>query len=126
MMHCFVTLLLCYTVVYHLVTPSSFRIMTVTAEMMSRMPSAMLRVNGSPKMAMPTQTAVTGSIAPNTDVSVEPMFLMARTSARLDITVGTNASITRLPNVVRSGMACNPIPEISVPVNNRIPPNKKT
>ena len=88
--------------------------MTVTAEMMSRMPSAMLRVNGSPKMAMPTHTAVTGSIAPNTDVSVEPMFLMARTSARLDITVGTNASITRLPNVVRSGMACNPIPEISV------------
>ena len=86
----------------------------------------MLRVNGSPKMAMPTHTAVTGSIAPNTDVSVEPMFLMARTSARLDITVGTNASITRLPNVVRSGMACNPIPEISVPVNNRIPPNKKT
>ena len=59
-----------------------FRIMTVTAEMMSRMPSAMLRVNGSPKMAMPTHTAVTGSIAPNTDVSVEPMFLMARTSAR--------------------------------------------
>lgn len=74
MMHCFVTLLLCYTVIYHLVTPSFFRIMTVTAEMMSRMPSAMLRVNGSPKMAMPTHTAVTGSIAPNTDVSVEPMF----------------------------------------------------
>ncbi len=71
-------------------------------------------------MAMPTHTAVTGSIAPNTDVSVEPMFL-----SKVDITVGTNASITRLPNVVRSGMACNPIPEISVPVNNRIPPNKR-
>ena len=44
-------------------------------------------------MVMPTHTAVTGSMAPNTDVSVEFMFLMVRTSARLD-TVGTNASIT--------------------------------
>ena len=78
MMHCFVTLLLCYTVLIGLLAPSFFRIMTVTAEMMSRMPSAMLRVNGSPKMAMPTHTAVTGPIAPDTDVSVEPMFLMAR------------------------------------------------
>ena len=53
-----------------------------TCLLYTSMPSAMLRVNGSPKMAMPTHTAVTGSIAPNTDVSVEPMFLMARTSAR--------------------------------------------
>ena len=98
---------------YRSVTYHLFRIMTVTAEIMSRIPSAMLRVSGSPKMVMPTHTAVTGSMAPNTDVSVEPMFLMARTSARLDITVGTNASITRLPNVVRSGMACNPMPEAS-------------
>ena len=86
----------------------------------------MLRVNGSPKMAMPTQTAVTGSIAPNTDVSVEPMFLMARTSARLDITVGTNASITRFPRVIRSGMACTPTPVTVIPVKRRIPPKRKT
>ena len=44
-------------------------------------------------MRMPTQTAVTGSMAPNTEVSVEPMFLMARTSARLDSLVPDTYSI---------------------------------
>lgn len=38
------------------------------------MPTPILVVNASPKRKMPTHTAVTGSIAPNTEVSVEPML----------------------------------------------------
>ena len=48
------------------------------------MPTPILVVNASPKRKMPTHTAVTGSIAPNTEVSVEPMLFTALTSARLD------------------------------------------
>ena len=99
--------------------------MTVTAEMMSRMPSAMLRVNGSPKMAMlripPLQVH-----SSQYGCQCGAYVFDGAYQCKVGYYVGTNASITRLPNVVRSGMACNPIPEISVPVNNRIPPNKKT
>ena len=56
------------------------------------MPTPILVVNASPKRKMPTHTAVTGSIAPNTEVSVEPMLFTALTSARLETTVGINAS----------------------------------
>ena len=60
---------------------------TITAEIMSRMPIPMLRVKGSPNIKIPTQTAVTGSMAPSTEVSVEPMLFTACTNARLEITV---------------------------------------
>ena len=76
---------------------------TITAEIMSRMPIPMLRVKGSPNIKIPTQTAVTGSMG--TEVSVEPMLFTACTNARLEITVGINASSSRFPPVCQSGMA---------------------
>ena len=66
------------------------------------MPTPILVVNASPKRKMPTHTAVTGSIAPNTEVSVEPMLFTALTSARLETTVGINASKIRFPAVCHS------------------------
>ena len=78
---------------------------TITAEIMSRMPIPMLRVKGSPNIKIPTQTAVTGSMAPSTEVSVEPMLFTACTNARLEITVGINASSNRFPPVCQSGIA---------------------
>ena len=67
---------------------------TVTAVIMSIIPKPTLFVKGSPNMKIPTHTAVTGSIAPKTEVSVEPIHFTALTSARLEITVGIMASIT--------------------------------
>ena len=39
----------------------------------------------SPRKSTPITIAVRGSIAPRTEVSVEPMLLMARTRARLEM-----------------------------------------
>jgi hypothetical protein len=57
----------------------------------------MLVVKASPKRKIPTHTAVTGSIAPNTEVSVEPMLFTALTRARLETTVGIKANRIKLP-----------------------------
>lgn len=81
-----------------------FRMITVTAVIISAIPMPILLVNGSPNIKIPTLTAVTGSIAPNTEVSVEPMLFTARTRARLDMTVGIMANIIRFPPVRKSGI----------------------
>ena len=52
----------------------------VTAATISRMPAAPCTVKGSPKTATPMTTAVSGSKAPKTEVSVGPMRLMACTN----------------------------------------------
>ena len=65
--------------------------------MIKAIPKPMLLVKGSPNIKMPTHTAVTGSIAPKTEVRVEPMHFTALTSARLEMTVGMMASIIRFP-----------------------------
>ena len=81
---------------------------TVTAVIMSIIPKPTLFVKGSPNMKIPTHTAVTGSIAPKTEVSVEPIHFTALTSARLEITVGIMASIISGCMQVgdRLGMSC--------------------
>ena len=69
-------------------------------------------------MRMPTQTAVTGSMAPNTEVSVEPMFLMARTSARLLRSVQIPASPGFPGYPVRDGLLLRL--SLFIPVKRRI------
>ena len=53
-------------------------------------------MKGSPKTKTPTQTAVTGSVAPSTEVRVEPIWCTACTNVMLDTTVGKKANKTRL------------------------------
>ena len=65
------------------------------AVIISIRPEALSRPNFSPKCSTPTSTAVSGSIEPRIDVIVEPISLIARTSVRLDTTVGTRASNRR-------------------------------
>ena len=76
----------------------------VTAVMMRAIPVAIVSEKDSPNTVMPTITAVTGSIAPKTEVCVAPMCLIASTKVRLDTTVGIMASNSRLTPVDRSGM----------------------
>ena len=58
-------------------------------------------MKGSPKTKTPTQTAVTGSVAPSTEVRVEPIWCTACTNVMLDTTVGKKANKTRL---IKEGM----------------------
>ena len=51
-------------------------------------------MKGSPKTKTPTQTAVTGSVAPSTEVRVEPIWCTACTNVMLDTTVGKKANKT--------------------------------
>lgn len=59
-------------------------------------------MKGSPKTKTPTQTAVTGSVAPSTEVRVEPIWCTACTNVMLDTTVGKKANKTRL--IKRAGL----------------------
>lgn len=84
-------------------------ITSVTATIIRNIPSARWGVNGSLKINIPTHTAVTGSIAPKTEVSVEPMLCTALINVILDITVGTIANNIRLMKEGISGIVCNPV-----------------
>lgn len=53
------------------------RMIRLTAVMIANIPKAIGAVKGSLKTIMPMQTAVKGSMAPKTDVNVEPMWRMA-------------------------------------------------
>lgn len=75
---------------------------------MSKIPIARFFVNSSLKAKIPTQTAVTGSMAPNTAVAVEPIYCTEYTIAMLDITVDSKASITKSTTLIVSGNACMP------------------
>ena len=59
---------------------------------MSRIPAAPFAVKGSAKTATPITTAVNGSIAPNTEVSVGPILRIACTSAMFETAVAGSAS----------------------------------
>ena len=82
--------------------------MIVTAAMMRRIPRAIVPEIVSPKTTTPMTIAVSGSIAPRTEVSVEPILLIARTSARFDTSVGRKASSRRLTSADPLGIACTP------------------
>lgn len=84
------------------------RMIMVTAMIIRRMPMARLNVNGSPKTSTPTKTAVTGSIAPNTAVSVPPILWTASTRVIFEMTVGTIARSIRLTSDIVSGIGCIP------------------
>ena len=80
----------------------------VTATIINSIPVAICEVNGSPKTNTPTQTAVTGSIAPKTAVRVDPILCTACTNVIFEITVGTTANKIRLIHDCPSGMDCTP------------------
>lgn len=61
-----------------------------------------------PKIKAPIHTAVTGSMAPNTEVIVPPIFCTAKTKVILEMTVGTTASKNRFPIETASGTGCIP------------------
>ena len=82
--------------------------MIVTAAMMRRIPRAIVPEIVSPKTTTPMTIAVSGSIAPRTEVSVEPILLIARTSERFDTSVGRKASSRRLTRAAPLGIACTP------------------
>ena len=102
-----------------------FRIIMVTAVIIRAIPAAIVSEKDSPNIVMPTITAVTGSIAPKTEVCVAPMCLIASTKVRLDTTVGIMASNSRLVKVERSGTDWM-FPEIPIPDQSTIVPTKNT
>ena len=59
-------------------------------------PNKRFLVKSSLKNKTLTATAITGSKAPMIAVGVDPIFLMAKTKATLDIKVVTNAKVTKL------------------------------
>lgn len=69
--------------------------------------------------------AVTGSMAPSTDVMVDPMAFTALINARFDSMVGTMASRLKKPNDRHEGMTCISEKEV-IPAKRISPPNKKT
>lgn len=75
---------------------------------MSRIPKARFLVNNSLKAKIPTQTAVTGSMAPSTAVAVDPIYCTEYTMAILDITVDNRASISKSNMLIASGNVCMP------------------
>ena len=89
------------------------------------MPSPTENVNPSPNITIPTITAVTGSMAPSTEVSVEPMFFIALINARFDTIVGIIASSTKFSAVVESGIG-SILPVAPIPANNINVPKRKT
>lgn len=63
----------------------------MTDAMQIAIPHAILPVNGSENIKVPTRIAVIGSNTPSTDVLVGPIFLLDTASARRDIIVGNIA-----------------------------------
>ena len=53
-------------------------------------------MKGSPKTKTPTQTAVTGSVAPSTEVRWNRYGVQACTNVMLDTTVGKKANKTKV------------------------------
>ena len=96
------------------------RIINVTATIISKIPKARSGVKGSPKTKTPTQTAVTGSVAPSTEVRVEPIWCTACTNVMLDTTVGKKANKTRLIKEGRSGMGWIPVPACAFMKNKEV------
>lgn len=86
---------------------------------------AICSVKISLKNISPTVIAVTGSIAPKTDVMVDPIRFIAWMRAKFEIIVGIIASSRSDPKDFHEGMGCTPENK-DIPVNKIIPPNKNT
>ena len=71
--------------------------------MIITIPKNILHDIGSPKTSVPHSTAVTGSLAPRMEVTVEPTYLIDITSAVHDTTVGTIASKSIKPHDSHDG-----------------------
>ena len=84
------------------------RIISVTATIINDMPRASDEVKGSLKTNTPIHTAVSGSIAPKTEVSVPPIRRTASTRVILEITVGNTARRKRFNTDIPSGMGWIP------------------
>lgn len=74
-------------------------ITNVTAVRMSISPMLSRVVNDSPNAKMPMRMPVSGSMAPNMAVGVEPMLCTATVVQRKETTVGRNASAMPHPHI---------------------------
>ncbi len=89
------------------------RMMRVTAVRMSTTPTPICVENCSPKTSIPIISAVRGSIAPSTEVRVDPILLMEYMSARLETSVGSRARQMRLIHAIGVGAICIPSPTMN-------------
>lgn len=77
-----------------------------TAPIIIITPKAICSVKYSLKKAIPTTRAVIGSIAPSTEVMVDPIRFIDSIRAKLDRIVGMNAKRSKyIPDFI-SGMGC--------------------
>ena len=97
----------------------------ITADIIRATPIPICSVKASLKTRIPTKIAVTGSIAPSTDVMVEPIRLIACIKAKLEMIVGINASNRSEVNERIDGIGCT-LEIVVVPINRIIPPKRKT
>ena len=77
-------------------------------------------MKGSPKTKTPTQTAVTGSVAPSTEVRVEPIWCTACNYVMIDNTIVKNANKPRLRKEASSGMGWIPVPACAFMKNKEV------
>ena len=75
-----------------------------TADIINITPSPICAVKASLNTRIPTSIAVTGSIAPNTEVIVDPIRLIAWISVRFEMIVGMMANKRREPNERMDGI----------------------
>jgi hypothetical protein len=68
-------------------------------------PISKLLVNFSWNISTLISTATTGSRAPKIDTGVDPIYLIAYTRQRLEITVVRNAKIRKLKKISAEGIA---------------------
>ena len=88
------------------------------------MPKAICVVKGSLKTIIPTTIAVRGSIAPSTEVTVEPIRFIACISARFDNMVGMKANKSSSSPLLTFGRGCMPLRK-DMPINTNRPPKRK-
>ena len=89
------------------------------------MPAALRHVKGSPNTVMPITTAVSGSMAPNTEVSVGPIFLIACTSAMFDRAVAGRAR-PRIESQARGSVSRRMPPVRLAPIRKKSAPKAMT
>ena len=88
-------------------------------------PTALAMVNDSLKAHVPMVTAVSGSIAPNMEVRVGPMCLIAFTNVILEMAVAGNASPMMYSQVMLSVTGRMPLVK-QPPMTKKAAPNPMT
>lgn len=102
-----------------------FRITSITPASIKLMPIPICRESDSPNTITPTKSAVTGSIAPKTEVIVDPMALIALIKAKFAKMVGMTASKLKKANDFNDGIGCISENRL-MPKNRNMPPHINT